>query len=34
MDSQIAYKCAGDSGYTISQMMVKQYPNSQILNDP
>ena len=33
MESQITYKCAGDSGYAISQIMVKPYTTAEALND-
>ena len=34
MESQVAYKCAGDSGYAISQIMVKPYETADAFNDP
>ena len=34
MESQVAYKCAGYSGYAISQIMVKQYETADTMNDP
>ena len=33
MESQVTYKCAGDSGYPISQIMVKPYTTAEALND-
>ena len=34
MESQVAYKYAGDSGYAISQIMVKPYKTADAFHDP
>ena len=34
MESQVTYKCAADSGYSISQIMVKPYDTVAAFNDP
>lgn len=34
MESQVTYKCAADSGYGISQIIVKPYTTLEAINDP
>ena len=34
MEAQVAYKCAEDSGYVLSQIIVKPYETADALYDP